>query len=86
MPSRCCSRLIDEYDADGRGSWRSVIAEGEFEELQGEDADRVLTLLGERFRRERAAPGTERHPRGGGRTGVAFRIRLREVTGRTVRR
>lgn len=83
-PSVCFE--VDEYDADGRGSWRSVIAEGEFEELQGEDADRVLTLLGERFRRERDAPGRERQPRGGGRTGVAFRIRLREATGRTVQR
>jgi uncharacterized protein len=82
-PSVCFE--VDEYDHDGRGSWRSVIAYGEYEELTGRDAERVLTLLAERFRRGDTA-ATGRHPRGGGRAGVAFRIRLREATGRTVRR
>jgi uncharacterized protein len=82
-PSVCFE--VDEYDGDGRGGWRSVIAYGEYEELAGDDAQRVLALLAERFRRDdEAAP--ERRPRGGGRPGVAFRIRLREATGRTVRR
>ena len=88
-PSVCFE--VDEYDYDGRGSWRSVIADGTFEELRGEDADRVLALLAERFRRGRRPDGdepgaAERRPRGGGRPGVAFRIRLAERTGRAVRR
>ncbi len=70
---------VDEYD--GRGSWRSVIAQGTYEELEGADSERALALLTERF----APRGGERRPRGEGRP-VAFRIRIDEVTGRAVRR
>jgi nitroimidazol reductase NimA-like FMN-containing flavoprotein (pyridoxamine 5'-phosphate oxidase superfamily) len=83
-PSVCFE--VDEYDADGRGSWRSVIAEGAFEELRGDDAERVLALLAARFRRDGERRDPTRRPRGGSRPGVAFRIRLREATGRAVRR
>jgi uncharacterized protein len=78
---------VDEYDHDGRGSWRSVIVDGRYEEVEGADAEQVLALLAERFRRGRSEePPPERRPRGGGRPGVAFRIRIVAATGRAVRR
>jgi nitroimidazol reductase NimA-like FMN-containing flavoprotein (pyridoxamine 5'-phosphate oxidase superfamily) len=83
-PSVCFE--VDEYDHDGRGSWRSVIAQGRFEELRDEEATRVLGLLAERFRRGRSGEPPPREPRGDGRPGVAFRIRLLEATGRAVSR
>jgi nitroimidazol reductase NimA-like FMN-containing flavoprotein (pyridoxamine 5'-phosphate oxidase superfamily) len=83
-PSVCFE--VDEYDHDGRGSWRSVIAQGRFEELRDEEAQRVLALLAERFRRGRTGDPPPREPRGDGRPGVAFRIAVLEATGRAVRR
>ena len=74
---------VDEYD--GHGSWRSAIAQGTYEELEGADADRALALLSERFAERAATSEGERSRRGYGPT-VAFRIRLDEVTGRAVRR
>jgi uncharacterized protein len=71
---------VDEYEPDG--SWRSVIADGVFEELEGSAADAVLALLAQRFvgrRREMAGRATGRKP-------VAFRIRCTHVTGRRVSR
>jgi len=71
---------VDEYEADG--SWRSVILEGVFEELEGGAAEAALALLVQRFlgrRRERAGGGTGRRP-------VAFRIRCTQATGRRVTR
>src|SRR6476660_5184195 len=35
---------VDEYDADARGSWRSVIAYGNAAELAGEDIETALAL------------------------------------------
>jgi nitroimidazol reductase NimA-like FMN-containing flavoprotein (pyridoxamine 5'-phosphate oxidase superfamily) len=70
---------VDEYD--GRGSWRSAIVQGIYEELEGAGAARALGLLTERF----AGRGEERRPRGEG-PAVAFRIRIDAVTGRAVRR
>jgi nitroimidazol reductase NimA-like FMN-containing flavoprotein (pyridoxamine 5'-phosphate oxidase superfamily) len=35
---------VDEYDVDGRGSWRSVIAEGTYEELTGDAIEPALAL------------------------------------------
>ena len=35
---------VDEYDTDGRGSWRSVIAQGGYEELAGDDVETALAL------------------------------------------
>lgn len=70
---------VDEYE---RGSWRSAIVQGSYEELGGADAERALALLTERF----AARGTGgRRQRSEG-TPVAFRIRIEDVTGRAVRR
>jgi nitroimidazol reductase NimA-like FMN-containing flavoprotein (pyridoxamine 5'-phosphate oxidase superfamily) len=78
---------VDEYDADGRGSWRSVIVQGRYEELEGADAERVRSLLAARFRRGlEGEEARERRPRGGGRSAVAFRIAIDSVTGRAVRR
>jgi len=71
---------VDEYDA-GSGSWRSVIVEGEYEELDSTAAERVLALLVERFGRSR-----EVGERRSAHTPVAFRIRARSVTGRRVQR
>jgi nitroimidazol reductase NimA-like FMN-containing flavoprotein (pyridoxamine 5'-phosphate oxidase superfamily) len=72
---------VDEYEPDS-GSWRSVIVEGVYEELDGTRAEQALALLVQRFagRRRREAD------RGDGRTPVAFRIRRTGVTGRRVTR
>jgi hypothetical protein len=74
---------VDEYD--GRGSWRSAIVQGTYEELEGGDAERALALLSARFAERAATSEGERQRRGNG-PAVAFRIRLDEVTGRAVRR
>jgi hypothetical protein len=71
---------IDEYLTSG--GWRSVIAQGVFEELEGDDAGRALQIIAERVSSNRDS-GNSR-PRGEGRTPVAFRIRTSEVTGRKV--
>ncbi|MEX1357229.1 MAG: pyridoxamine 5'-phosphate oxidase family protein [Gaiellaceae bacterium] len=75
---------VDEYD--GAGSWRSVIADGLYEELDEAGAEKALALLAARFegggeegrgRRQRAA---------GGAPTVCFRIRIAQATGRAVAR
>ena len=75
---------VDRYDAE-TGSWRSVIAWGRYEELEGEDAQAARSLLARRFE-ERA--GRRREARPGSAEGefVAFRIVLGERTGREVLR
>jgi hypothetical protein len=73
---------VDEYDADGRGSWRSVIAQGAYEELAGDDVETALALLRERFVRGAATEAQ----RGLGPGVVAFRVRLAALTGRSVTR
>ena len=74
---------VDEYE---RGSWRSAIAQGVYEELAGEEADAAVALLAERFGRSgEAGAGRRRHGGDGAQT-VCFRIRVREVTGRAVAR
>jgi len=78
---------VDEYRPGG--SWRSVIVQGTFEELSGEDAGLTLRLLATRFVRRSTGQGSDgarERPRGEGRVPVAFRIRAREVTGRKVNR
>ncbi|GIU95976.1 MAG: hypothetical protein KatS3mg012_2433 [Gaiellaceae bacterium] len=75
-------RVCFEADEYERGSWRSVIAQGVYEELHGGDAERALELLAERFGR---SASQRRHGSGGTRT-VCFRIRIAEVTGRAVTR
>jgi hypothetical protein len=71
---------VDEYDA---GSWRSVIVDGTYEELGGDDAARALQLLVEKFARP---GGSRRRPSAEGRAPVAFRIRPTRMTGRSVTR
>jgi uncharacterized protein len=72
---------VDEYD--GAGSWRSVIADGTYVELDEEESEQALALLARRF----AGPGSRaRQARPGTRRTVCFRIDLREATGRAVRR
>jgi nitroimidazol reductase NimA-like FMN-containing flavoprotein (pyridoxamine 5'-phosphate oxidase superfamily) len=70
---------IDEHLATG--AWRSVIAQGHFEELHGDDAAHALRIITERVASGR---GSGSRTRGEGRTPVAFRIRTGEVTGRKV--
>jgi len=74
---------VDEYDADGKGSWRSVIAQGTSEELSGEAVEDALQLLRERFQR---ASGREAERRELSPGTVVLRIALREATGRAMER
>jgi nitroimidazol reductase NimA-like FMN-containing flavoprotein (pyridoxamine 5'-phosphate oxidase superfamily) len=71
---------VDEYRAGG--SWRSVIVEGLYEELDQAQAEEALALLVQRFagRRRRDGAGET------GRKPVAFRIRRTSATGRRVTR
>jgi nitroimidazol reductase NimA-like FMN-containing flavoprotein (pyridoxamine 5'-phosphate oxidase superfamily) len=71
---------IDEYD---NGSWRSVIVDGTYEELHGDDAKHALALLVERFANR---TGNRRRVSAESVTPVAFRIRPTRMTGRTVQR
>lgn len=68
----------DVYEA---GSWRSVIVDGTYEELHGDDAQRALDVLVARF-----SNGTPRERPRSDRTPVAFRIRPTRMTGRAVSR
>jgi uncharacterized protein len=74
---------IDEYDTDGKGSWRSVIAYGTYEELSGDAIEPALALMRERFAR---TAGRAAEPRPLGANGVVLRIDLDEVSGRSVER
>jgi nitroimidazol reductase NimA-like FMN-containing flavoprotein (pyridoxamine 5'-phosphate oxidase superfamily) len=74
---------VDEYDTDGRGSWRSVIAYGAAEELAGDEIESALAVLRERFAR---AAGREAAPRPLSSGTVVLRIRLENVSGRAVER
>lgn len=74
---------VDEYDADGKGSWRSVIAQGTYEELSDEEIEPALALMRERFAR---TAGRTAESRQLGPDVVVLRITLEEVSGRTVER
>ena len=74
---------VDEYDADGTGSWRSVIAYGTYEELAGDAIEPALALMRERFAR---TAGRVAEPRPLGPNVVVLRIKLDDVSGRTVER
>lgn len=74
---------VDEYE---RGSWRSAIVQGVYEELAGLDADRAIALLAERFGRSGDEGAARRRHGDEGVQTVCFRIRIREVTGRAVER
>lgn len=71
---------VDEY-LEG-GSWRSVIVDGVYEELEGARAEAALALLVQRFAGRTRAAGE----RGSGRKPIAFRIRATNITGRAVER
>lgn len=79
---RVCVEL-DEYDADSRGSWRSVIAQGSSEELAGDEIEAALSLLRERFSR---ASGRQAEPRPLSPGTVVLRISLDEMSGRAMER
>jgi nitroimidazol reductase NimA-like FMN-containing flavoprotein (pyridoxamine 5'-phosphate oxidase superfamily) len=74
---------VDSYDVDGKGSWRSVIAYGTYEELAGDAIEPALSLLRERFAR---AAGRAAEPREPGENVVVLRITLDEISGRSVER
>ncbi len=74
---------VDEYDTDGRGSWRSVIAYGTCRELAGDAIEPALALLRERFVRTAGRPAA---PRPLGPDVVVLRIELDEISGRAVER
>jgi uncharacterized protein len=74
---------VDEYDSDGKGSWRSVIAHGTYEELSGEAIEPAPALMRERFAR---TAGRAAEPRAVGPAVVVLRVHLEEVSGRTVER
>jgi hypothetical protein len=66
------------------GSWTSVIVQGTYEELTGEEFEHALRVLGH----EQPAPDQKREEekRGAGKPPVAFRIRALKSTGRKVAR
>ena len=72
---------IDEHQSNG--AWRSVIVQGMFEELRGDDAARALRIISERVASNRNAKRGH-DDRGEGRTPVAFLIQTVDVTGRKV--
>jgi uncharacterized protein len=74
---------VDEYDVDGRGSWRSVIAYGTYSELEGDAIEPALALLRERFAR---TAGRAAEPRPLGEGVVVLHIALDEISGRAVER
>ena len=81
-PSVCFE--VDEYD--GAGSWRSVVAQGVYEELSGAGAERALAALADRFRRRDGDGAGGRRAQNRNGSAVCFRIRILEATGRAVRR
>ena len=74
---------VDEYDTDGKGSWRSVIAHGTYEELTGDAVEPALALMRERFAR---TAGRTAEPRPLGPNVVVLRINFTEMSGRAVER
>lgn len=74
---------VDEYDADGKGSWRSVIAHGTCQELDGDAVEPALALMRERFAH---TAGRAAEPRHVGPNVVVLRVNLDEVSGRAVER
>ena len=78
-PSVCFE--VDRYD--GPGSWRSVVAQGRYEELDEEGVARARTLLVERMRRRPDGAKGPSRPRSD-RAVVGFRIRLDGATGRSI--
>ena len=78
-PSVCFE--VDEYGPEG---WRSAIVHGVYEELGEGEVPTALALLRERFAEN--GNGNRRSPETHSRSTVCFRIDIRTVTGRAVRR
>jgi nitroimidazol reductase NimA-like FMN-containing flavoprotein (pyridoxamine 5'-phosphate oxidase superfamily) len=74
---------VDEYEA---GSWRSAIVQGTYEELADEGSEHAIALLAERFGRGGKDGEPRRRHAGDGAKTVCFRIVIRDVAGRAVRR
>ena len=74
---------VDEYDLDGRGSWRSVIAYGRYDELAGAAVEPALTLLRARFA---GTSGRAAEPRPLGPNVVVVQITFDDISGRAVER
>jgi nitroimidazol reductase NimA-like FMN-containing flavoprotein (pyridoxamine 5'-phosphate oxidase superfamily) len=74
---------VDDYDADGKGSWRSVIAYGTYEELSGGAIEPALALMRTRFARN---AGRDPESRPLATNVVVLRILLDEISGRSVER
>ena len=70
---------VDEYEPTG--GWRSVIIQGVYEELMGDDATATLRLLADRLASS-SRKRSDQNQRGEGRVPVAFRVHAEEVTGR----
>ena len=84
---------------DDLANWQSVMAWGQYEELAGDDADRAVALLAERFAPLISEQGGEfPHPwdnhhgtvehllHRAGRHGVVFRVKVTHRTGRYEKR
>ena len=74
---------VDEYDVDGKGSWRSVIAHGSSEELAG---DAVEPRSRSCESASRAPPAAPRSRGLFGPNVVVLRINFTEMSGRAVER
>jgi nitroimidazol reductase NimA-like FMN-containing flavoprotein (pyridoxamine 5'-phosphate oxidase superfamily) len=72
---------VDRYDGPGR--WRSVIAQGRYEELDEAGVARARELLVARFAQRGGAASGPSRPRSD-RQVVGFRIRIESATGRSV--
>lgn len=79
---RANPRVCFEVDEYSPGGWRSAIVQGDYEELHGDDVANALDRLQRRFGRS----ASESNRRMLSDTTVVFRIVVREVTGRAVRR
>ena len=72
---------------DGMANWKSVIANGVFQELTGDDAHERYQWLSSELRSHiEGPPGETVHPKGSEKTGVVYRIVLEDKTGRFERR
>lgn len=72
---------VDRYEGPGR--WRSVVAQGRYEELDEEGVERAKALLRARVA-ERSGTGSGPSRPRSDRATVGFRIRLDGATGRAV--
>jgi nitroimidazol reductase NimA-like FMN-containing flavoprotein (pyridoxamine 5'-phosphate oxidase superfamily) len=72
---------VDRYD--GPGSWRSVIVQGRYEELDEDGIAEARRLLADRVARRPATGSGPSRPRSD-RAVVGFRIRIESATGRAV--